>query len=120
MLVGRSVRWSVGLLVGPSVHLCENVTFRLSNGNLTLSSYLPTVVTVVTVVTKVTIVTVVTKVTVMTIATVETVMTAVTVVTKLICTPQNLNLPKTYLPTYLCDSSDSRSFKKNLYSTATS
>ena len=26
--------------VGPSVHLCEKVTFRLSNGNLNLPSYL--------------------------------------------------------------------------------
>ena len=56
--------------------------------------------TLVTVVTVGTVVTIVTLVTVITVATVATVMTVVTVVTKQICTPKNLNLPKTYLPTY--------------------
>ena len=32
-------------------------------------------------------------------------MRVVTVETKQLCTPKNWNLPKTYLPTYLCDSS---------------
>ena len=52
-----------------------------------------------------TVVTVVTVVTVMTVATVATVVTVVTVVTKQLCTQKNLNPTKTYLPTYLCDSS---------------
>ena len=47
--------------------------------------------------------TVVTVVTVITVVTVATLVTKVTVVTKQLCTPKNL--PKTYLPTYLCDSS---------------
>ena len=37
--------------------------------------------------------------------TVATVVTVVTVVTKQLCTPKNLNLPKTFLSTCLCDSS---------------
>ena len=54
-LVGPSVRWSV--------HLCENVTFKLSNGNLNLPTYetIGTVKTLVTVVTVVTGMTIVTK-----------------------------------------------------------
>ena len=64
-----------------------------------------TVVTVVTVVKVVTVMTVMTVMTVVTVATVATVVTVVTVVNKQLCTPKNLNLHKTYLPTYLCDSS---------------
>ena len=41
----------------------------------------------------------------MTVATGSTVVTVVTVVTNQLCTLKNLNLPKTYLLTYLCDSS---------------
>ena len=66
-----------------------------------------------TVMTVVTVVKVVTVMIVLTVVTVLTVMKVVTVVTKQIFTPKNLNLPKTYLPTYLkptylCDSSYSR------------
>ena len=44
-LVGPSVGWSVG-------HLCEKVTFRVSNGNFNINkAYLPTYLTVVNVVT---------------------------------------------------------------------
>ena len=82
-------------LVRPLVHFCENVTFKLSNGKKK-PTFLPTYETIVTVVTVVTVVTLVTVV--VTIVTVVTVMTVVTVVTKQICTPKNLNLPKTYLP----------------------
>ena len=53
------------------------------------------------------VVTVVTVMTVMTVMTVATVATVVTIVTKQLCTPKDLNLHKTYLPTYLCNSSDS-------------
>ena len=66
-----------------------------------------TVVTVLTSVTLVTLVTVLTLVTVMTVAKVATI---VTVVTKQLCTPKNLNLPKIYPPTYLCDSSNQKNF----------
>ena len=50
-------------------------------------------------------VTEVTVVTVVTVVIAATVVTLVTVVKKQLCTPKNLNLPKTYLPTYLCNSS---------------
>ena len=40
LVVGPSVRWSVRQSVRQSVgHLCEKVTFRLSNGNLNLPTY---------------------------------------------------------------------------------
>ena len=45
-----------------------------------------------------------TVVSVVTVVTVVTVATVVTVVTKQLCTLKNLNLHKTYLPTYLRDS----------------
>ena len=57
----------------------------------------------------------------MTVATVAIIVTVVTVVTKQLCTPNNLNLPKTYLPTYLCkssyssDSSDISDQKKTFF-----
>ena len=52
-----------------------------------------------------TVVTEVTVVTVATVVTVVTVMTVLTVVTKYLSTQKKYNLPKTYLPTYLCDGS---------------
>ena len=38
LVIGRSVRWSVGWSVN---HLCEKVTFKVQNGKVNLPTYLP-------------------------------------------------------------------------------